>query len=248
MTEPESREAHGKLEKQLETLPVKPPDNAKQSDKKAYSETVSRVLALAVAAELRDRGLEETLPTESGLSRGSGAERRLAGGIGAKKVDVTWSTEDGGLMLAFSVKTINFRDKRSGNFQKNLTNRRGDLLFECITLHQRFPFAVLVGLFLLDAAAKQDQTDARSSTFSNAHRRLKLFDGRADREGRDEQFEQLYVVTLDTSGEKPAVKFYRVGQENKDLCFDQVVEDTLRAVAMRNPDFYEFEGGKLTKL
>src|SRR3546814_5010367 len=58
----------------------------------------------------------------------SGAERRLAGGIGAKKVDVTWATEESGLILAVSVKTILFKDSRTQNFQKNLTNRRADLL------------------------------------------------------------------------------------------------------------------------
>ena len=51
-------------------------------------------------------------------------------------------------MLALSVKSINFRDRRSRNFQKNLTNRRGDMLFESVTLHRRFPYAVLGGLLL----------------------------------------------------------------------------------------------------
>ena len=63
----------------------------------------------------------------------------MAGGIGAKKVDVTWATEEGGLLLGVSIKTINFRDRKTGNFQKNLTNRRGDMLFEAVTLHRRFP-------------------------------------------------------------------------------------------------------------
>lgn len=44
----------------------------------------------------------------------------MAGGIGAKKVDITWATEEAGLLLAVSIKTINFRDGRTGNFQKNL--------------------------------------------------------------------------------------------------------------------------------
>lgn len=39
-----------------------------------------------------------------GPSSKSGAERRMSGGIGAKKVDVTWATEEGGLLLALSIK------------------------------------------------------------------------------------------------------------------------------------------------
>ncbi|MEZ5587760.1 MAG: hypothetical protein R3E46_11880 [Sedimenticolaceae bacterium] len=42
----------------------------------------------------------------------------MAGGIGAKKVDVTWATEEGGLLLGISIKTINFRDNKTKNFQR----------------------------------------------------------------------------------------------------------------------------------
>jgi hypothetical protein len=122
--------AHSRLIFQLATvLPRKPEVSALQADKKAYSENVSRVVALAVANELRNRGLAGARPTEQGLDDKSGAERRMAGGIGAKKVDVTWSTEESGLLIAFSIKSINFKDSRTNNYQKNLTNRRGDLLF-----------------------------------------------------------------------------------------------------------------------
>jgi hypothetical protein len=41
---------------------------------------------------------------------GSGVERRMAGGLGPTKVDVSWATEESGLLLAISVKTINYRD------------------------------------------------------------------------------------------------------------------------------------------
>src|SRR5262245_14788113 len=118
----------------------------------------------------------------------------MAGGIGAKKVDVTWATEESGLLLAISIKSINFRDKRSKNFQKNLTNRRGDMLFEAVTLHRRFPYAVLGGFFFFDQAAESDGTTSRKSTFINAHHRFRLFTGRGDPAGRDEQYERLYIV------------------------------------------------------
>jgi hypothetical protein len=141
---PKSSKTHDRLLQQLRTLPPKPGDTANRETKKRYSEQVSRVVALAIAAELRRRGLAGARPTEGGLDSKSGAERRMAGGIGAKKVDVTWSTEETGLLVAFSIKSINFRDSKTNNFQKNLTNRRGDLLFESITLHRRFPYSVLV--------------------------------------------------------------------------------------------------------
>src|SRR5690349_24840825 len=104
----------------LMSLKSKPLDAASQGEKKRYSELVSQVVAVALAQELRDRGLSQARPSPAGEMDKSGAERRMAGGIGAKKVDVTWATEESGLLLAVSVKTVNFRDKKTKNFQKNL--------------------------------------------------------------------------------------------------------------------------------
>src|SRR6185295_3334508 len=148
------------------------------------------------------RGFTEARPAPAASDRPrrktdpTGAERRMAGGIGAKKVDVTWATEESGLLFAISVKSISFRDERTGNLQKNLTNRRGDMLFETVTLHRRFPYATVVGVFFLDHEARLDATPRRKSTFLNAQQRLKLFTGRNDPAGRDEQLERLYVVLL----------------------------------------------------
>lgn len=90
------------LAKSLKSLPVKPDDGATQATKKRYSEMVSQQIALALAAELRLRGLREARPGDVSTSHESGAERRMAGGLGAKKVDVTWATEDSGLLCAKS--------------------------------------------------------------------------------------------------------------------------------------------------
>lgn len=173
------------LAKALASLPPKPGETATRSKKKAYSEQISKVVAQAFAEELRERGLTGSRPAPPGVVGKSGAERRMAGGIGAKKVDVTWATEESGLIFAVSIKSINFRDKKTGNFQKNLTNRRGDMLFEGVTLHRRFPYAVLAGFFFLDKDAANDATEKRSSTFHNTHKRLSMFTGRDDPAGRD---------------------------------------------------------------
>jgi len=104
------------LSEGLKTLPPKPADNAKQPEKKRYSELISARVAVAIAEELRKRGLKEARPAGEGELGDSGAERRMAGGLGAKKVDVTWATETSGLLCAVSVKTVNFRDGKTKNF------------------------------------------------------------------------------------------------------------------------------------
>ena len=172
----------------------------------------------------------------------------MAGGIGAKKVDVTWTTEEAGLLLGISIKTINFRDRRTKNFQKNLTNRRGDMLFEAVTLHRRFPYAVLGGLFFLDHGASHDETERRRSTFLNAHTRLQMFTGREDPGGRDEQYERLYLVLIDASSSYANFKAYLVGEPDQPVPMAQTLDELLLTAAIRNPDFYEYEDGNLVSV
>lgn len=231
----------------LKLLPPKPPDTAPTPTKKRYSELISQRLAVAIAAELRDRGMKETRPNVAD-GGDSGAERRMAGGLGAKKVDVTWATETSGLLLAISIKTINFRDARGKSFQKNLTNRRGDMLMEGMTLHRRFPYAVLAGFFFLDKDAATDHSKRRRSTFLNAHARLKLFTNRSDPAGRDEQFERLYLTLLDASPANVDVRPFAVGEPNIELPLEHIIDDLVRLVAERNPDFYEYVDGNLKKV
>ena len=233
------------LEAALKGLAAKPADTALQSDKKRYSERVSEAVAQALAAELRRRGLKEARPAPPGVMDSSGAERRMAGGLGAKKVDVTWATAEAGLLLAISVKSISFRDSRTGNYQKNLVNRRGDMLMEAVTLHRRFPYSVLAGFFFLDSGAEADNTNRRKSTYINAHARLRLFTGRNDPAGRDEQFERFYLLLLEATPSAVDIRAYEVGKPDTPIPLDQILNDLLSLVAERNPDFYEVENGSL---
>jgi hypothetical protein len=232
----------------LKQVGEKPPDTADRKFKKAYSERISQVVALACAAELRARGMKEARPTSPGEFDESGAERRMAGGIGAKKVDVTWATEESGLLLGISVKTINFKDLKTKNYQKNLTNRRGDMLFEAVTLHRRFPYAVLVGLLFLDKGAETDNTKQRRSTFHNAHNRLRLFTNRQDPAGRDEQYEQLYILLLDAQAEDGVLRAYAVGNADTEVSLEGIFDRIAQLVADRNSDFYECVDGRITKV
>lgn len=217
----------------------KPPDDAAQSMKNPWVGRLSNVLALAFAKELRLRGMTQARPAGPGELGVSGAERRLAGGIGAKKVDVTWATEESGLILACSVKTIMYRDAKSGNFQKNLTNRRGDLTVEAVTLHRRFPYAVLSGWLFLDAQAARDGTARRKSTFDNAFTRLRLFTGRSDPAGREEQFERLFLLLLDANPFAPTITCYHVADASTPVDVDQAMTEIVNLLGERNFDLYE---------
>src|ERR1044071_9813871 len=90
----------------------------KQRDKKAWSEKLSRALADAIAERLRRVGFKTTKPLPGGAG-----ERPFQGGLGTKKVDVSYADERHGLLLAVSVKTISYPP-----YGKNLKNRFGDLM------------------------------------------------------------------------------------------------------------------------
>lgn len=229
----------------LKNLPKKPGDYEDRAPKQKYSQKVSQAIADAFGAELRRRGMDDALPAPPGEVSTSGAEKRISGGIGAKRVDVSWSTDDSGLIVGVSIKTINFRDRRSGNFQKNLTNRRGDMLFESVTLHRRFPFAVLFGFLFLDWEARDDDTERRDSTFHNAHKRLELFTGRDDPEGREEQYERLYVCLIRGNPFEPKYEAYEAGDPETPISIEEIFDELVDLVAERNNDFYEEKDGKL---
>jgi hypothetical protein len=234
------------LQAGLRSLSEWPAEKADRAVKQAYSQRMSQVIANALAEELRHRGMTTALPAPPGTVGISGAERRLSGGIGAKRVDATWATEESGLILGLSVKTINWRDSRSNNFQKNLTNRRGDMLFESVTLHRRFPYAVLGGFFFLDSDAESDHTAKRRSTWVNAHQRLRLFTRRPDPAGREEQLERLYLVSVKATQFAAELKVREVGRPDDELSFDAILNDLVTLVVERNFDFYEIDAdGKI---
>ncbi|WP_349826806.1 hypothetical protein [Brevibacterium litoralis] len=226
----------------------KPGDEARQADKKNWNERLSAELALAISDDLRERGMPEVMPRrdESGLNMG--AERRLAGGIGAKKVDVTWATEESGLIYAVSVKTIMFRDGKSQNYQKNLTNRRGDMLNEAVTLHRRFPYAVLGAFLFLDVGAARDHTARRKSTFDNVFPRFRLFTRRQDPSGREEQYERFFVILVDSEVSPPALTAYEVNDRGTPIDLDEAVDDVLELIGERNFDLYDGTEGTITRL
>lgn len=225
----------------------KPGNEAPQATKKNYNEKLSAAVALAVASELRARGMDGARPTEPGEAGVSGAERRLAGGIGAKKVDVTWATEESGLILAVSVKTILFRDGKTKNYQKNLTNRRADLLNEAVTLHRRFPYAVLAALLIFDIGAESDGTERRKSTFLNAGPRLRLFTGRQDPAGRDEQYEKFYVLLADLNETLPSIRAFEANDLTTEVALTDAFDTLVALIGERNFDLYEGLDGHVTK-
>lgn len=52
-------------------------------------------------------------------------------------------------------------------------------------------------------------------------------------------------MLLDASAEHANYSLYRVGDHKEKIAFEDMICELVEATAVRNPDFYEYEDGKL---
>jgi hypothetical protein len=199
--------------------------------KKRYSEQLSRNLAIHVAQGLRGAGFPRVKPEVNGPQ-----EKEFQGGLGPKKVDVSYSDEQHGLIFAVSIKTIT-----APPFGKNLKNRFGDLCTEAITLHMRFPYSIVCALFAFPSTANQDHSAEpgrrQVSTFQRATQLFATIGGRHEYTDPGEKFENVtmmlfHPVMLD--GSAPSVKLFDA-RTKEEISEKQYFARLLELHNQRNP-------------
>lgn len=195
---------------------IVPPDDAAQSDKKAYSERLSHELAIEVADCLRALDFKSIKPERLVIAKGKhkgsikiAKEKEFQGGLGPKRVDVSYADERHGLLLAVTIKTLNFPSfpripgsdpprfdfSKGGQFSKNIKNRFGDLTTESITLHLRFPFAVVACLYVMPERSDADKRgQMKASTFERAAKLYGTISGRSAYGDPAERFEDVTLM------------------------------------------------------
>lgn len=199
-----------------------------QSNKKRYSEILSSHLARELASALRAVGFLDMKP----LSDGPG-ERTFQGGLGPKKVDVSYSDDQNGLMLAISIKSICFAP-----FGKNLKNRFGDLLTEAITLHLRFPYSVICMLFAFPTSSNEDLTKLRPiSTFARATKLFATVSGRKDYTDPGEKFENVTMLLFEPWSESSPTGTFQLydAKTGEILTEEQYLQNLRYLYNERNP-------------
>jgi hypothetical protein len=207
---------------------IHPSIDAKQSDKKRYSEILSQRLAEEVAKGLREIGFPNVKPLPGGPG-----ERAFQGGLGPKKVDVSYADEQHGLQLAVSIKTIT-----SFPYGKNLKNRFYDLCPEGITLHLRFPYSVICALFCLPSPANEDATDRKSSTFERSRKLLSTISGRREYTDPGEKFENIVMLLFQSrSDDLTVVPWVRLIETitGRELTEPQYFDSIRQIYNRRNP-------------
>jgi hypothetical protein len=93
--------------------------------KRDFAQRLSTCIAQKVADALRPK-LKGILPDEKGEKH----ESESASASGLKKLDVNYSNTRMGLGLAVSIKTVNFKDEKTGRFTKNIRRLDGELRAE----------------------------------------------------------------------------------------------------------------------
>lgn len=184
----------------------RPADDADRDLKKNYSERLSNSIAVLLASKLRATGrFDAILP----MPDGSGRETGSASGSNKKikKTDVRYATSDTGLELLVSIKTLNFRDAKKdrstgrltiGRYTKNMVRNDHELRAEAMDHHERFPYAVLIGIFFIPIDACDDGTTDKSS-FAHAVMTFRPRAGRADTSDPAAKFERFFIGLYDAN-------------------------------------------------
>jgi hypothetical protein len=233
----------GELRAALDGAEPRPADDADRDLKKNYAQRLSRGLALEVADRLRAtfRGI-----TPAG---GSGQERPIGAAGGTKRLDVCVWDDRLGLLLDISIKTYSFQDydskkRKLGRWTKNVVRNDLELRAEAARIHERQPYAVLIGLMFVPFAACGDGHKDKSSF---AHM-VMTFRNRTGRRGHDDsrldRFEAFYLGLYERDGPRRGdVRFFDVSkspprngrpQAGDLLAFDALTEAIRLAVETRN--------------
>jgi len=242
----------------------RPPDDGEQKDKKNYAERLSNNLAVVIANALRQTGqFPGVLPNADGTGRetttASGAHKK------PKKTDVRFSTFDTGLELLVSVKTLSFRDSSmkkgqrvSGRYTKNMVRNDHELRAEATDLHERHPYAVLIGTLFLPFRACDDGESDKSS-FAHAVITFRPRAGRSKPTDPNQLFERFFIGLYEIEGEhRGDVSFFDVTEnpprrgrpkriQSSDsqaprglLSFDEMIGEVVKTYGIRNRRYIEW--------
>ncbi len=217
-----------------------------RAPKKNFAQRFSGALAQKIANAFRGRGLDEVLPRADG----TGHETESRGANAIYRIDVNYSTKQGGLALGVSVKTVNFKDSRSKRYTKNIRRADKELRAEADEVHKRHPYAVMAAIVLMPGEAALDEAEGnrnadRKSSLKHAWSIYHHRAGRTSTRGDDAQFEYVFLGVYDDMDDATfgTVKLFDVaeteppafGLPDAMLTFSQVLERVFALYKKRNP-------------
>jgi hypothetical protein len=166
--------------------------------KSAYAVRFADAAAPAMAADLapRMRGIEAS------------PKRVATSALGAKQLDVNFSTPATGLALGISLKYVHIREATGAQrYTHNKKRNEDELRIEAIGYHKRQPYAVMIGVLFLPFDSCDD-AKAGSSSFGSWVRHLRPYSGRQGPHDDVDRFEKIYVALYEPDGTD--VRFFDV--------------------------------------
>lgn len=187
-----------RLWRHLDTLGLDDDDRKLIEIGRAAKKNFAQSFSTAIAQKTAD-ALRSDFPGIRPDQDGAGQESLSVGSRGLKKLDVNYSTTRSGLELAVSIKTINFKDERTGRYTKNARRVDGELRAEAQDCHGRQPYAVLAAYVFLPIDAASDGHGSVSSMKHIAE----ILSKRTGRVGTGDDaslFELAFIALYDESG------------------------------------------------
>ena len=223
--------------------------------KKKFKKDLSFAITFALQmSELIAAALRPHFPE---IKYGETPSRAVAG---LKRVDVSYNTNQAGLGLAVSLKSVHFgeRDEGASGFIHNMKRNDEELRVEATGHHLRQPYAVLVGVLFLPLESCTDQTEtSETSSFASWVQYLWPLKGRDEPEDPPDRCELVFVALYSPAArnaaesiDDPRLGFYHVGGRVKCprrgipelLTFEEFLKLIKKTYDERNGKDFAFEG------
>ena len=182
------------FESVLARVGARPLGVVSQDATRHYSETLSK----EVAHWLRDLVIAESIGATVLTP-----EAKIPTIYGGKSLDVGVVDGRGYLVLDLSIKTFNFKDRRTRNYRHNYTGRFYELLGEELDLRRSYRWATLVALIFLPS---DSTSDSNPSSFAHAVRQYSKILNRDHEQGVG--FEHVFIAVHSEVG---SIYFFDAG-------------------------------------
>ena len=176
---------------------------------------------------------------------GKGGESAAPVHSGFKKLDVNYSTQQLGLALGVSIKTLNFPDPASRRFTKNATRIDNELRAEAQDYHGRQPYCVMVAFVFVPEAATRDPGRKNKTSFRHIYEVLSKRSARTGPTDPADRFELMFLVTYNEEESAESFGSLRIthigrvqdaaNEPENIVTFDEAIREIAATFLLRNP-------------
>lgn len=175
----------------IDAVGQRPAQDADQNASRHYSERFSKEVALWI----REKVIERKIGTHVLAPEGK-VDTIYGVGNRGKSLDIGVLNSRKYLLLNISIKTFNFKDRKTKNYRHNYTGRFYELLGEELDLRRSYAHSILAAIIFLP---EDSLTDTSPSSFAHAVRQF----SKIAKKNRDETapgFEFVFIAVHNTEG------------------------------------------------